>query len=259
MSYQLPRRPHHPQLVAHRGNAGPSPENTRLALEEAIELGVDMIEVDVNLSRDRIPVLIHHPTLDRTTNGNGRVDDHSVADLKQLDAGMWKDSRFAGQRLLTLDEGLELARDRVSVNLDLKTPAAISPTIIAVSKMGMVDQVVITGCVGDCAEAVRNVDTNLTVLLEHDPPAELAARMLSDSVAQAEQCGAAGLNINHLLVDEEVVEEVHRHGLSVWAWTVDEEDRIAELAAIGVDSITTNWPERMLRRLGRRPARRRAS
>ena len=83
MSYQLPP---HTQLIAHRGNAGLSPENTHLAIEQAIALGVDMVEVDVRLSRDGVPVLFHHPTLEQTTNGNGRVHEHTLAELKQLDA-----------------------------------------------------------------------------------------------------------------------------------------------------------------------------
>ena len=129
----------------------------------------------------------------------------------------------------------------------------------------MVDQVVITGCEWKSAKAVRNADANLTVLLEHNSAQELPARngqparVLFDYVAQAQQCAAVGLNINHMFVDEQVVDEMHRHGLSVWAWTVDDEDRITELTGLGVDSITTNWPERMLRRLGRPPADRLAS
>ena len=88
------------QLIAHRGNSGPSPENTRLAIEQAIALGVDMVEVDVHLSRDGVPVLVHYPTLEQTTNGNGRVHDHTLAELKQLDAGSWKGDRFAGEPIL---------------------------------------------------------------------------------------------------------------------------------------------------------------
>ncbi len=113
--------PTHTQLIAHRGNSGPSPENTRLAVEQAISIGVDMVEADVNLALNGDPVIIHNATLAETTNGKGRVDENSLAELKKLDAGSWKGPEFAGERILGLYDLLALARGRIPLNLDLKT------------------------------------------------------------------------------------------------------------------------------------------
>jgi glycerophosphoryl diester phosphodiesterase len=249
MSYQLPP---HIQLIAHRGNSGPSPENTRLAIEQAITMGVDMVEVDVHLSRDGVPVLVHSPTLERTTNGFGRVHHHTLAELKQLDAGSWKGDRFAGEQILTLTEALELARHRVPLNLDLKMPTAIQAVITAVRYMDMLDQVVITGCTRRSVKKIRAQEPNLMVLLNLNQSMELLAQhgpallFRQACLSQTRHAGAVGININHIYLNQELVTEVHQAGLTVWSWTVDDERRFQELLDLGLDSITTNWPERML-------------
>jgi len=249
MPYQLPP---YPQLVAHRGNSSPSPENTRLAIEQAISLGVDMVEVDVRLSRDDLPVLIHNQTLRQTTNGSGRVAKHTLAELKLLDAGSWKDPQFAGEPLLTLHESLELARHRVGLNLDLKTHSVIWSTLEAVRQMNMTDEVIVTGCCWKCVKTVRRSEARLTVLLNLNQAMDFLARRRAKSLfqsiylSQARTANVAGININHHYVDQELVDAAKRSGLSIWTWTVDDENRFRKLLAIGVDSITTNWPERMI-------------
>ena len=249
MPYRLPP---YPQLIAHRGASGPYPENTSPAIEEAIALGVDMVEIDVRVCRDGVPILIHHATLEQTTNGKGQVDQHTLAELKQLDAGSWKAPQFAGQTLLTLDEGLELAIGRVDLNLDLKSHRAMSVTLQAVQKMNMTDQVVISGCCWWCVKQVRVREPRLTVLLnltrEMDMLARYGPRALFSAVylAQARLSPAAGLNLNYRYVNRELVERAHKSGLSIWTWTVDDGDLFQELLTLDVDSITTNWPEQMM-------------
>ncbi len=256
MPYQLPP---YTQLIAHahRGNSGPAPGNTRPALEQAIAAGVDMAEVDVRLSRDGIPVLIHHPTLEHTTNGKGRVDEHSIRELRQLDAGGWRGPQFAGEPPLSLYEGLELARNRVALNLDLKTEQAIPAIIRAVRDMRMIDQVVISGCARTCIKTIQASETRLTVLLNLGQPLKLLARngpaalFRAGYLTQARVLAPAGINVDHRYVNRQLIEATHRHGLSVWTWTVDDEARLKELVDLGVDSISTNWPERMLRVINR--------
>ena len=87
-----------PLVIAHRGNSGPAPACTMEAIKPAVELGADMIELDVRISRDGVPVIIHNGTVDETTDGKGQVLSMTLAQLKKLDAGSWKDKRYAGQR-----------------------------------------------------------------------------------------------------------------------------------------------------------------
>ena len=86
-----------PWVVAHRGYRGLYPENTLAAFEAAIAVGADMVELDVCLTRDRVPVVIHDKTLYRTTDGKGLVSEHSLSELKELDAGSWFSSEFKGE------------------------------------------------------------------------------------------------------------------------------------------------------------------
>src|SRR5215213_901611 len=102
MFSQLARRAGRPLIVGHRGAMGYAPENTLASFERAVALGVDAVECDVHLSADGVPVVIHDHTLDRTTDGHGLVADHTLAQLKALDAGAWRGAEFAGQRLPTL-------------------------------------------------------------------------------------------------------------------------------------------------------------
>jgi glycerophosphoryl diester phosphodiesterase len=93
---------HRPFLWAHRGASKNAPENTMAAFAAAVELGVDGLELDIHLSRDGIPVVIHDESLERTTNGRGFVSDASLVQLQQLDAGAWFSPEFTGEPLPTL-------------------------------------------------------------------------------------------------------------------------------------------------------------
>src|ERR1700681_4503232 len=102
-------------VVGHRGAMGHRPENTLASFEHALELGADWIELDVHLTRDGALAVIHDESVDRTTDGHGLVRDHSLLELKLLDAGAWFGPGFVGERVPTLDEVLEFARARNTV------------------------------------------------------------------------------------------------------------------------------------------------
>ena len=104
MSYQPPPWP---QIIAHRGDFGPAQENTRLAIERAIEIGVNMVEVDVRLTKDGVPVLLHFARLEHTTTGNGLLTDHTWEEIQRRDAGAGKGPEFAGERVPSLEDVLD--------------------------------------------------------------------------------------------------------------------------------------------------------
>jgi glycerophosphoryl diester phosphodiesterase len=211
-----------------------------------------MVEVDIHISQDGIPVLIHHSRLEYTTNGQGHVTDHTLSELRLLDVGGWKAPEFSGERILTLHDVLDLARNRISLNLDIKTERVVPATIKTIQEMRVLNQVVISGCTQDCVKDIRVQEPHLTVLLNLDAKLEQlaltgpAALFRSRCLNAAEQSGAVGINIAHVFVNRPLVHQAHQKGLSVWAWTVDDKDRVRELLEMGVDSITTNWPEQMM-------------
>ena len=98
-----------PLVVAHRGDSSQAPENTRLAIESAIDIGVDMVEVDVRLTKDTVPILIHYARLEHTTTGRGLLADHTWEEIQGLDAGAWMGPEFAGERIPSLHEVLDLS------------------------------------------------------------------------------------------------------------------------------------------------------
>ena len=107
-------------VAAHRGWSSKYPENTMEAYRAALDAGVDQLETDVRVSKDGELVLIHDATLDRTTNGTGKVCDYTLQELRQLDAGSWKDAEFAGCRIPTLREFFELVKDHPTMTLDVE-------------------------------------------------------------------------------------------------------------------------------------------
>src|SRR5690625_6609337 len=114
-----------PLIIAHRGASGNAPENTLAAFQLAVEEGADGIELDVHLSKDGELVVIHDDTLDRTTNGTGRVQDKDLDELKTYDAGSWFDSKFASERIPLLQEVIDILPDDVFLNVEIKN----SPTV----------------------------------------------------------------------------------------------------------------------------------
>ena len=111
-------------IEGHRGYMGRYPENTLLSFEKAIEAGAGQIELDIRISRDGTVFVIHDATVDRTTNGTGAVHLLTTEEIKALDAGSWFDPKFAGEKVPTLDETLELLDGRCTLNIEIKTSGA---------------------------------------------------------------------------------------------------------------------------------------
>lgn len=119
-----------PKIFAHRGYRAKYPENTAIAFQEAISLGVHGIELDVRLTRDGIGVVVHDPAVDRTSDGTGNVEEMSLAQIEVLDAGKWFGEEFAGQRFSTLDELLTSLPPFTQLNIHLKsTPTSLEKLV----------------------------------------------------------------------------------------------------------------------------------
>ena len=246
---------HKPQIIAHRGCSGAYPENTITAIKGAINLGVDMVELDVRLSRDRVPVVFHNSSLMSITSCPRRVEDLTVSELKTLDVGLWRGEMFRGERIPTLDEVLALARGRIPVNLDIKTPAAIVPVIASVQAYRMLDEVVLSGCTWAEARKVRHLEPGLHVLMNVDGYLRTVLRLVSARLAlllsRMQACTAQpmGLNIGHHYAAERFIRDAAARDLPIWTWTVDEPHRARQLAKLGAVSITSNWPDRIMQAL----------
>ena len=233
--------------IAHRGASGECPENTLAAFRRAIEQSAGMIECDLQLTADGHVVVCHDWTVNRTTGGEGRVGELSLAQLRALDAGSWRGPRFAGERIPTLEELLDLAIPRTQLNLELKCRDGAEAAhrlamavLAAVSQRDGLDAVIFSSFDADALEAVRDVSPYAQIgILWSVPPFDLAWEIAQD-------LGAVALHPAVESVTPEVVEAAHEHGLAVYVWTVNDLDQMIALARMGVDGIFSDVPGRML-------------
>jgi glycerophosphoryl diester phosphodiesterase len=206
-------------------------------------LGARFIETDLQLSRDAHFVAIHDDTLERTTNGHGSVHDFTLGELRQLDAGFWFSSEFAGQKLPTMEEILEFAREHdVVFYLELKPWAAWGSEHALVGSLrdaGEAARVIILSFDGSTIAAVRRLEPNLMTGLLMDAHAP-------DAVERAIAVGARQLALRGDLITAELITQAKRHDIQVVAWTINHPAHMQALIEAGVDGIITDYPDRLL-------------
>lgn len=208
--------------LAHRGYPLKHPENTLLGFRAAIELGFTHLELDVHLTKDGVPVVIHDPTVNRTTNGTGAVKDYTLDELLKLNAGQ-------GEFVPTLEEVLLLAKDRILVDIELKQtgnaiPGLEAAVIEVVKRVEMLDQVFITSFDHYSIARVRELDAQI----------ELGLVIYGATPAifpYIKQLGAKYVSLKHLFLTAEFAAEARQHDVQLIAWTPDHEDELRFLRA----------------------------
>lgn len=236
-----------PRVIAHRGASGTRPENTLAAFRRAVELGADMIELDVQRTRDGAAVVIHDWTLDRTTTGAGSVGDRSLAEIRTLDAGSWFDPAFAGERVPTLAE--VLAAVPIPINVELKPrgdDGLEAAALAAVEAAGALERVVFSCFEPAVLERMRGLSNAATLgLLWEDSP-------VPEALVWTRRVGARALHLRKDAVAPAALEQAAAVGLRIRVWTVNDPVEFEALAALGVEAVFTDFPERFLHN---RPAR----
>jgi len=269
--------------IAHRGASGSAPEATLPAFEKAVTARADYLEMDIQMSRDGHLVAIHDTYLDRTTDGSGRVGDHTLAELKALDAGSWfnraypdrADPAYAGLQLLTLDEIIEAFGTDRRYYIETKSPELYpgveAKLIETLEAHGLIERnnVVLQSFSADSLKKLHalNSDVPLVQLLWYGRTADgelveesgltppLSSAGVADFRAIARYANGIGPNVEdggQRVVDASFVTRAHRAGLLVHVYTVDDTGTMNELIDAGVDGIFTNFPARLDRILDRR-------
>jgi glycerophosphoryl diester phosphodiesterase len=227
-----------PQLIGHRGARGLAPENTLLSLDAGIAAGCPWLEFDVQRHPSGQLFLLHDLTLERTTNGKGLAADWDWYDLRMLDAGQ-------GQHLPTLDEALDLIDQRVRVNIELKTWEGTAAAVAECLQARLAE--------GVAAEQFLVSSFHLPELYEFRqllpqvPVAVLLCGVPLDWAACASELQAVALNQSAEFVDARLVADAKARGLAVNVYTVNDPDEYARLAALGVDAVFTDVPDRLRR------------
>jgi len=234
------------EVIGHRGDPARAPENTLAAMASAIQAQVQMVEFDVQLTRDGQAVVVHDEGLGRTVRGGGLVGDLTFEELQRLDAGGWYSSEFAGERVPSLAQVLELlAPSGISANLELKTnvipyPGLVAQVVKELEQAGMSDRVIISSFNHKTLKEVQALSPGLAC----------AALVDIQLVAPWEyllQHGFQALHILHSACTAEDVEACQERDLAVRVWTVDDEVGARRFFEMGVDGLVTNNPEKMSR------------
>lgn len=232
--------------LAHRGWSGKAPENTKAAFQLAIDnQNITAIELDVHLSKDGVPVVIHDHTLDRTTNGSGRVIDHTVAELRSLDAGAWFGPLFSGEQIPLLEEVLEMAKGKKNLFIELKQMGGYYH--------GLEQKV------ADLIQKHDLLEDTLIISFDHlslrkikaaNPGLQTGMIFLGSATLLPEQAaytGASHLSFHHGFLTKEIVDALLESNLEIGTWTVNDTESLERVKALSSKiHITTNHPEIMI-------------
>lgn len=212
--------------IGHRGAKGHLPENTLASFEKAIDLGVDMIELDVRLSFDKVPMVLHDETIDRTTSKTGMVTDYNTKELQQLG-------------IPTLRDVLELVDNRCEINVELKTFSATQPVLDLIAKSTF-DQntILISSFDWNALQEVRFHDEEIRIGVLTETDLDLA-------LAFAKFIKAYSINPYYHLLTAENVQKIKEKGFKVFPWTINEPEDITFVQSLEVDGIITDFPERL--------------
>jgi glycerophosphoryl diester phosphodiesterase len=225
-------------VYAHRGASAEYPENTMAAFRRALELEVDGIELDVHLSKDGVPVVIHDDTVDRTTDGTGAVADMTVGELQSLDAG-------GGEPVPTLGQVLDLIGDRVHLDIEVKANEA-GEAVVALLEGRKDTRWLISSFDWNVLRYVRSVDAGADLW-------PLTNGATEEAIEMAKALGSEALAINHRGLDDDIVAYLKEQELGFWPWTVNDPARALLLAEWGAIGICTDDPAAIQQAFARRP------
>jgi glycerophosphoryl diester phosphodiesterase len=236
------------RFISHRGESMDAPENTMAAFRLSRERGVFGFECDIYMTADNEIICLHDLTLDRTTDGSGKPDALTLAELKKLDAGSWKNARFAGERIPTLAEALALACEGREIYIDIKRGIDI-PRLVEVVKAepkATAERIVFLGG-GESVQQLRKLLPDYRALWvvgvkqKEDGTLTPSAQ---EAVAALKQMGAHGIDLQghgaaaQRLIDKAYVRTIKDAGFSFHVWTINSAARAAELAGLGAETVT---------------------
>lgn len=222
--------------IAHRGASGYAPENTRAAFDLAIAMGANMIETDVQLTRDGELVLFHDFTVARTSNSTGPVADYTLAELLALDIGEWFRAEFAGEQVMTVLELLSDFLPRIPLVLEIKDPRAAGALIEAIGSAGARARVHVTSFFWPALLDARELDPALTL--------GFLSPVFDSGIIR--RCVARGFDQICPHVDtltSDLIAEAHQSGLFIRAYGIENRDQVSQLVETRADGTTINWPD----------------
>jgi glycerophosphoryl diester phosphodiesterase len=215
--------------IGHRGAASYEPENTLRSFQKAIELEVDMIELDIRKTKDGKIVVMHDAKVNRTTNGKGLVKSYTFDQIRKLDAGK-------GEKIPTLEEVISLVEGKCGIVIELKEPDTEKEVVELIKEKNIESRVIIVSFYPSILKTVKELypDVKLGIITNKVPKDYL-------KIIKSMDVDYAMIRKDRL--KGEYVDRLHKMGLKVGAWTVDDKKYFKKLIDMGVDAITSNKPD----------------
>jgi len=217
--------------IGHRGAAGHAPENTLAAVQKGIALGADFVEIDVRRTADGALVALHDSTVNRTTNGKGRVEGLSLRKVRAFDAGQ-------GERIPTVEEVLMTAAGRAGLMLELKVAGVAHLTVENVRQVNFTSPVIYASFLHEELTEVRAVEPEAALMVLFD-------RLPRAPVAYALSYRPTYVGLRHDRANRRLVDAFHSENVRVWVYTVNSLDDIRRALSFGVDGVISNFPDRI--------------
>ncbi len=246
-----------PKVIAHRGGAKLAPENTLAAFKNAIELGVDMIEIDVAQTSDSVVVVLHDDRVDRCSNGVGRIDSLSYDYVKTLDAGSWFSEEYKDERIPTLDEVFELINGQVILLIEIKGGSEVYPglerrTVEAIQKYDAGSWTIVQSFNEKAVERVKALDPSIITyyLLGWNFPEYYESLVNKGEESVSQVYNYDGIAVHYSVLNATRVDSIKSAGLGIFTWTVNDSTDMQNIISMGVDGIITDSPDKLIGLLG---------
>lgn len=230
-------------VTAHRGSSGAAPENTLSAIRQAAAERAGYVEVDVQATADGVLVLMHDKNAKRTTGINKDLAEVTFSELRKADAGSWFDRKFKGEKVPTLEEAIDLAKElNVKLNLDLKNNGKekrlAEKTALLLEKKEFVTQCVVTSFSEEMIKDVRRINGSIKIGL-------IISQLPQDPETLFANPNFSLLSANQTIVDEAFMKLANQYNKQVFVWTVNDQKEMERFYKLGVTSIITDYPERL--------------
>jgi len=214
--------------VGHRGAKAYEPENTLRSFNKALELGANAIEIDARLTKDENLVCMHDEKLEKTTNGAGLVTEHTLNEIKKLDAGK-------GEKVPTLEEALKFIGKKAKILIDLRSDAAAEQVLKLIQKLKLVDNTILISSKSEILKRTKKLEPKIETgmwYVKHPNPLETALE----------------IKLNYLKpiwfsCHSDIIKKSHENGIKVLTWVVNEKSKAQEFVKKGIDGIVTDKPD----------------
>lgn len=230
-----------PLVTSHAACKGHAAENTLAGVRRALALGADAIEIDVHLTADGVPILMHDDTVDRTTDGTGAVSEMPLVTIRQLDAGARQFvPQFQGEKVPTLAEIVRMTKGRALLQIEIKQPGVSEQVSQVVRDAGAIADCETHSFYPQLVRDMRSAEPRMAAVLISDGR---QVKDWDDFFSFALSLGAQGVSVHYSAAQRDVIARAHRRSLTFLTWTVDADADIETTIGAGVDSICSNFPD----------------